>query len=106
MTFIAIHEIWVQADFTENNLGHVAPGDKVELVFDVQPGKVFGGRVRASGFGVQLESNALGTLPTIDNDREWLRSAQRFPVVIDLDSAGSAHGPKGGFTGLRCDLYR
>ncbi|MGB5248259.1 MAG: HlyD family secretion protein, partial [Gammaproteobacteria bacterium] len=27
MTFIAIHDLWIQADFTENNLGNVKPGD-------------------------------------------------------------------------------
>jgi multidrug resistance efflux pump len=84
MTFIAIHNIWVQADFTENNLGHVDPGDKVEIVFDSMPGRVISGRVRGTGFGVALNSAPLGNLPTIDNDRQWLRDAQRFPVLVDF----------------------
>jgi len=87
MTFIAIQDIWVSADLTENNLGNVDAGDKVELTFDVQPGRVFKGRVRDTGFGVQVETNALGTLPTIENDRSWLRDAQRFPVVVEFDVA-------------------
>ncbi|MCH8302099.1 MAG: HlyD family secretion protein, partial [Proteobacteria bacterium] len=49
MTFIAIHNIWVQADFTENNLGHIDPGDRVEILFDSLPGRVFSGRVRSTG---------------------------------------------------------
>jgi multidrug resistance efflux pump len=85
MTFIAIHNVWVRADLTENNLGNVDVGDKVELTFDVQPGKIFKGRVRDTGLGVQVDTNALGTLPTIENDRSWLRDAQRFPVAIDFD---------------------
>ena len=92
MTFIAIHDTWIQADLTENNLGNVKVGDPVELTFDIRPGKVFEGRVRQTGFGVQVDSNALGTLPTIDNDRNWLRDEQRFPVIIDFsasDVAGS-----------------
>ncbi len=84
MTFIAIHNIWVQADFTENNLGHVDPGDPVEIVFDSMPGRVISGRVRGTGFGVALNSAPLGNLPTIDNDRQWLRDAQRFPVLVDF----------------------
>ncbi len=84
MTFIAIHNIWVQADFTENNLGHVDPGDKVEIVFDSMPGRVISGRVRGTGFGVALNSAPLGNLPTIDNDRQWLRDAQRFPVLVEF----------------------
>ena len=84
MTFIAIHNIWVQADFTENNLGNVDPGDPVEIVFDSMPGRVISGRVRGTGFGVALNTAPLGNLPTIDNDRQWLRDAQRFPVLVDF----------------------
>jgi len=32
----------------------------------------------------------LGTLPTIDNQRNWLRSAQRFPVLIDFENNESS----------------
>lgn len=86
MTFIAIHDPWIQADLSENNLGNVKSGDRVEITFDVRPGKVYQGRVRQTGYGVLVDSNALGTLPTIDNDRNWLRDEQRFPVTIDFDA--------------------
>lgn len=86
MTFIAIHDTWVQADLSENNLGNVNPGDRVEVTFDVRPGKVFKGRVRQTGYGVEVNSNALGSLPTIENDRNWLRAEQRFPVTIDFEA--------------------
>ena len=85
MTFIATEDVWVQADFTENNLGHVDRGDAVRLVFDVFPGRVFKGTVRATGFGVAVDSAPLGSLPTIQNNRQWLRDAQRFPVIIDFE---------------------
>jgi len=85
MTFLATHDVWVQADFTENNLGNIKPGDKVGIVFDALPGKVIKGTVRTTGFGVQVNSAPLGSLPTIDNDREWLRDAQRFSVIIDFE---------------------
>jgi multidrug resistance efflux pump len=84
MTFIAIHNIWVQADFTENNLGHIDPGDRVEILFDSLPGRVFSGRVRSTGFGVAVDSAPLGNLPTVENDRQWLRDAQRFPVQVEF----------------------
>jgi multidrug resistance efflux pump len=85
MTFIATEDVWVQADFTENNLGHVDRGDSVRLAFDVFPGRVFKGTVRATGFGVAVDSAPLGSLPTIQNNRQWLRDAQRFAVIIDFD---------------------
>lgn len=86
LTFIAIHDLWIEAAFTENNLGHVEPGDPVEFALDLHPGKVFRGSVRSIGWGVANDSgSAPGSLPTISNDRDWLRSAQRFPVVVDFD---------------------
>ncbi len=85
MTFISTSQVWVQADFTENNLGHLDTGDKVEMVFDVLPGQVIEGSVRNIGFGVEVDSAPLGKLPTIQNDQSWLRSAQRFPVVVSFE---------------------
>jgi len=85
MTFIAVDNIWIQADFTENNLGNINSGNKVKIVFDVLPGKVFTGTVRELGFGVAVDSAPLGSLPTISNDQSWLRSAQRYPVLVDFN---------------------
>jgi multidrug resistance efflux pump len=85
MTFLASHDIWVQADFTENNLGNIKPGDEVELVFDALPGNVVKGTIRTTGFGVNVESAPLGSLPTISNDRQWLRDSQRFSVLVDFE---------------------
>ena len=77
----------MQADFTENNLGNIVPGNEVEIVFDAFPGSVFDGTIRSTGFGVAVSSAPLGQLPTIDNNRQWLRSAQRFPVIVDFDTS-------------------
>ena len=49
MTLIAIHDLWISADMTENNLGNVKPGDKTAIVLDVMPGEVLKGRVRSVG---------------------------------------------------------
>jgi multidrug resistance efflux pump len=86
MTLIAIHDVWINAEFTENNLGHLRPGTPVEIVFDSLPGKVFPGEVRSIGLGVSTgQAPAAGTLPSIQNNRDWLRQSQRFPVVIAFD---------------------
>lgn len=84
MTFVAASNIWLQADFTENNLGHIKPGDETAIVFDALPGVVVTGTVREVGFGVAVDTAPLGSLPTIKNDPNWLREAQRYPVLIDF----------------------
>lgn len=85
MTFIAVDNVWIQADFTENNLGNIRPGNRVKIVFDVLPGEVYTGSVRELGYGVAVDSAPLGSLPTISNDQSWLRAAQRYPVLVDFD---------------------
>jgi multidrug resistance efflux pump len=92
MTFVAAHKIWVEANLTENNLGHVKPGDKVDLVLDVWPDKTLQGRVRNITYGVTgAESTSKpGALPTVQNQRDWLRNAQRFPVLIDFEAPAEA----------------
>ena len=88
MTLIAIHDMWISADMTENNLGNINPGDEVAIVLDVLPGEVMKGRVRSVGYGVSSGQEAPpGTLPTIQNSRDWLRQAQRFPVAIEFDAS-------------------
>ncbi len=88
LTLVAIHDVWINAEFTENNLGHMKVGTPVDIVFDVLPGRVFKGSVRSIGLGVGEGSNPpAGTLPSVENARDWLRQSQRFPVIVGFDAA-------------------
>ena len=85
MTLIAIHDVWINAEMTENNLGQLQPGNPVAIVLDSMPGQIFAGRVRSIGYGVSVgKSTAPGTLPSVENSRDWLRPAQRFPVIVEF----------------------
>ena len=85
MTLIAIHDLWISAEMTENNLGNVKVGDEVGVVLDAMPGEILKGRVRSIGNGVSSgKSTPAGSLPTIENNRDWLRQSQRFPVAIEF----------------------
>ena len=87
LTLISLHDVWINAEFTENNLGHLEVGTPVEILFDVIPGEIFKGNVRTIGLGVDSGNEAAaGTLPTINNDRDWLRQAQRFPVIVEFST--------------------
>jgi multidrug resistance efflux pump len=86
MTLIAIRDVWISADMTENNLGHLRPGTPVAIALDALPGEVFEGRIRSIGYGVSVGQSAPpGGLPTVQNSRDWLRPAQRFPVIVEFD---------------------
>ena len=88
LTLIATHDLWISADMTENNLGNIDPGDEVAIVLDVMPGEVLKGKVRSVGGGVSTgQQSPPGTLPTVQNSKDWLRQAQRIPVAVEFDPA-------------------
>ncbi|MGG7649075.1 Multidrug resistance efflux pump [Pseudomonas frederiksbergensis] len=98
MTLIALHDVWVSADMTENNLGLVKLDTPVSIVLDALPGEIFKGRVRSVGYGVSVgQTPAPGTLPSVQNSRDWLRPAQRFPVIIEFspDSLNTLRDSRG-----------
>ena len=83
MTLVSFHDVWIQAEFTENNLGHMEEGTPVEILFDVLPGEVYEGKIGNIGRGISAtQPPPPGTLPSISNNRDWLRQAQRFPVIV------------------------
>jgi multidrug resistance efflux pump len=86
MTLIAVHDLWISADMTENNLGNIKTGDEVAIVLDVMPGEILKGRVRSVGTGIGPDKPPQpGTLPAVENSRDWLRQAQRLPVAVEFD---------------------
>ena len=76
MTLIAIHDVWINAEMTENNLGQLEPGNPVAIVLDALPGQIFAGRVRSIGYGVSVGSSTApgATLP--GHSRIYSRRAQ------------------------------
>jgi multidrug resistance efflux pump len=83
LSFIAIHDAWVTADLTENNLGNVSVGQPVEILLDVMPGHILKGTVLSVSRGVASGGPSRpGSLSSVQNDRDFLRQAQRFPVRV------------------------
>ena len=76
---------WIQADFKENNISLMKPGNKVEISLDINPGKIFKGEVRSIGYGVSTGNTTRGDLPSVSGAKGWLRDPQRFPVIISID---------------------
>jgi len=86
MTFVSFDDVWIQANFRENSILNIQPGDRVDLVLETAPGQVFRGTVFSSGFAVQQPSSAdVGEAVVIRSSSGWLREAQRFPVIIHFD---------------------
>lgn len=90
LTFIDSEDIWISAEFRENQLGHIKAGDKVTVVFDAVPGAVFDARVGSIGWGVYAGPRQSGGLPVNAAPTEWFEPARRIPVRIDLDGLALA----------------
>jgi multidrug resistance efflux pump len=85
MTFVSTGDVWLQADFRENSLANLAPGVPVEILLDAVPGEVLTGTVRSVGLGVGDATPASrGSLPSVSQQRGWLRQPQQFPVIVDF----------------------
>ena len=98
MTFISIRDVWIQANMRENSLARIKAGDRVGILLDAAPGKVFSGSIRSVGWGVSDNTqNQIGGLTTVSTTQGWLREAQHFPVVIDFaDEASKGYKRAGG----------
>lgn len=84
-TIVNSESKWIQADLKENNLSHIESGDSVHYFLDVAPGRIFTGKVKSIGYGIETENSPIkGELPTVTSSSTWLREPQRIPVIIEI----------------------
>ena len=83
MTVTPLENVWVDANFKENQLAHLRPGQPVKLIADAYGSSVeFNGRV--AGFSAGTGS-AFALLPAQNASGNWIKVVQRVPVRIALD---------------------
>ena len=83
MAVVPLDDVWVDANFKENQLAHLRPGQPVTLSADAYGGSVeFHGRV--TGFSAGTGS-AFALLPAQNASGNWIKVVQRVPVRIALD---------------------
>ena len=88
MTYIDIREIWIDAAFRENTLENLKPGNPVDVVLDIRPGRIFKGKIESIGFGVSSkETDPQTGLPKLKNPSGWIRDPQPIPVRVAFDRA-------------------
>lgn len=85
MTFIETDIRWVSANFRENQLGNVDPGDEAAVLFDAMPGKIFPARVESIAWGINPGFQESNGLPVSQPPNQWFEPARRIPVRVVLD---------------------
>lgn len=83
MTVTPLTDVWVDANFKENQLANLRPGQPVTLEADAYGGSVeFHGRVAGFSPGT---GGAFALLPPQNASGNWIKVVQRVPVRIALD---------------------
>ena len=83
MTVAPLEDVWVDANFKENQLAHLRPGQPVTLIADAYGGSIeFHGKV--TGFSAGTGA-AFALLPAQNASGNWIKVVQRVPVRIALE---------------------
>ena len=83
MTVVPLHDLWVDANFKENQLRHIRVGQPAKIESDAYGGSVeFHGKVIGLGAGT---GSVFSLLPAQNATGNWIKVIQRVPVRIALD---------------------
>ncbi len=81
MMFHDPHEIWVEANIKETDVGRLKPGMKADIHVDAYPGKIFKGEVFRIG---QAATNRFALLPDPNPSGNFTKITQRLPLRVKL----------------------
>ena len=91
MAIVPLNNLWVDANFKENQLSKLRLGQPVSLVSDLYGDKVvFHGKVLGLSAGT---GSAFSVLPAQNATGNWIKVVQRVPVRIQLDAKELAEHP-------------
>ena len=81
-TLISDRDIWVEANFKEDELAYLRAGQAAEVHIDAYPGRTFRGQVASlsPGTGAQFS-----VLPPENATGNWVKVVQRVPVRVQFE---------------------
>jgi membrane fusion protein (multidrug efflux system) len=82
MTVVADRDVWVEANYKETELTHVAVGQIVNIRFDTYPDREWRGRVESIS---QATGAEFSVIPAQNATGNWVKVAQRIPVRIAIE---------------------
>jgi membrane fusion protein, multidrug efflux system len=107
---LSTQDIWIEANFKEDQLTHVRPGVPATVRIDTYPGKVFKAHVESVSPGT---GSQFALLPAENATGNWVKVVQRLPVRLALDDVDSSLPLRSGLsavaevdTGQRRSLLR
>jgi len=80
MAVVPLHQVWIDANFKETQLGNMRIGQPVEIKSDLYGSSVkYKGKVQSLGIG---SGSAFSLLPAQNATGNWIKIVQRVPVRI------------------------
>jgi membrane fusion protein, multidrug efflux system len=89
LSVIPAHGLWVDANFKEDQLAEMRPGQPATIVADVLPGKTFHGHVESLAPGTGA---VFSVIPPENATGNFTKIVQRVPVRIALDDGAASLG--------------
>ena len=91
MAIVSLEDAWVVANFKEDQIAHIVPGQKARIKIDAFAGRVLDGTVDGISGGT---GSRFSLLPPDNASGNFTKVVQRVPVLIKLaDHPGVALRP-------------
>ena len=97
MTIVADRGMWIEANFKETDLTHVAVGQPVDIRLDTYPDRRWRGRVESIS---QATGAEFSVIPAQNATGNWVKIAQRIPVRIAIETRGDDPSLRAGMSAV------
>lgn len=86
LALVDVNSYWIDAYFRETWVGRIAPGDEAVVTLMSYPESPLKGTVESIAWGIDQGNGVRGAelLPKVNPTFDWIRLAQRIPVLIRL----------------------
>lgn len=81
---VSSQNVWIEANFKEVQLTHMAPGQQAEVLIDAYPGHKLAATLVSVSPGTGAE---FSLLPAENASGNWVKVVQRLPVRLELKTA-------------------
>ena len=97
MTIVADRNVWIEANYKETDLTHVAAGQAVEIRLDTYPDRRWRGTVESIS---QATGAEFSVIPAQNATGNWVKVTQRIPVRIAIEMHGDDPDLRAGMSAI------
>jgi membrane fusion protein (multidrug efflux system) len=94
---LSTHDVWIEANFKEDQLTHLRPGQAATVEIDSYPGRQFKAHVESVAPGT---GSLFSALPAENATGNWVKVVQRLPVRLTLDDVDATTPLRSGLSAV------